>query len=115
MMFVSKDKIIEEIIKTESWGIEEIKLELTKLSQGNETRLGDVLSQRGRPCGEKATPGPGSPKVQTKMPPQIQTGGKAERNKRRTHQTQTGGEANLDGPKSSRPLAVGEQLSLIHI
>ena len=68
-----------------------------------------MLSQRGRPCREKAAPGPGSPEVQTKMPPQMKTGGKADQSEKRPHQTQTGGKAILDGPKSSHPPVVGEK------
>ncbi len=105
-MPISKDKIIDELYKTEKtevWSFEKIKLELSKLdgSQGekkrDETRPGDVLSQRGRPCREKAAPGPGSPKVEKTNPPQTQTEGKAEHEKRRPLQKQTRGKAILDG------------------
>ena len=68
--------------------------ELQKLKdarQEDETRLGGVLSQGVRASRENATPGPGSSKVERAKSPQMQTEGKAENEKERPLQKQTGG------------------------
>ena len=97
----SKDKKDTKVLGVEVWSMERVKSELARLkeekAERDETRLGDVLPLRGSPWWGNAAPGPGSPEVK-KASPQMQTGGKVAEKKA----------ANLDGPKSSHPLVVGE-------